>query len=118
MVFQEWRLGDLRDQIVTITNGQRLVYVTDTLYSDENRQKIVALARDADLLFCEAMYLEQDRDYATERHHLTARQAGLLAREAHAKELVIFHFSQRYQERSEAIYQEAAEAFGSPVRSG
>ncbi len=116
--FQEWRLGDLRDKVVTITSGQRLVYVTDTSYSDENRRKIIALAQGADLLFCEAMYLEQDRDYATERHHLTARQAGLLAREAHVKELVIFHFSQRYQERSEAIYQEAAESFGGPVRFG
>lgn len=116
-VFQEWRLGDLRDQIVTITKGQRLVYVTDTLYSDENRQKIVALAQDADILFCEAMYLEQDRDCATERHHLTARQAGLLAREANVKELVIFHWSPRYQECPEALYHEAAEAFGGPVRS-
>lgn len=115
--FQELLLGDLRDKIVTITSGQRLVYVTDTLYSDENRQKIVALAHDADILFCEAMYLEQDRDYATERHHLTARQAGLLAREANVKELVVFHFSQRYQERPEALYHEAAEAFGGPVRS-
>ncbi|HWR20433.1 MAG TPA: MBL fold metallo-hydrolase, partial [Verrucomicrobiae bacterium] len=115
--FQELLLGDLRDKIVTITNGQRLVYVTDTLYSDENRQKIVALAHDADILFCEAMYLEQDRDRATERHHLTARQAGLLAREANVKELVIFHFSQRYQECQEALYYEAAEAFGGPVRS-
>lgn len=115
--FQELLLGDLRDKIVTITSGQRLVYVTDTLYSDENRQKIVALAHDADILFCEAMYLEQDRDCATERHHLTARQAGLLAREANVKELVIFHFSQRYQECQEALYHEAAEAFGGPVRS-
>src|SRR5574337_968355 len=115
-VFREWRLADLRDQIVTITNGQRLVYVTDTLYSDENRRKIVALARDADLLFCEAMYLEQDREYAVERHHLTARQVGSLAREAGVKELVLFHFSPRYQECPEALYHEAAEAFGGLVR--
>ncbi|WP_337287572.1 MBL fold metallo-hydrolase [Candidatus Methylomirabilis sp.] len=115
--FRELPFGDLRDKIVTITNGQRLVYVTDTGYSDENRQKIVALAHDADVLFCEAMYLEQDRDCATERHHLTARQAGLLAREANVKELVVFHFSQRYQECPEALYHEAAEAFGGPVRS-
>ncbi|MCZ7626358.1 MAG: ribonuclease Z [Candidatus Methylomirabilota bacterium] len=114
--FQEWRLGDLQDQIVTITKGQRLVYVTDTLYSDENRQKILALAQDADLLFCEAMYLEQDREYAVQRHHLTARQAGLLAREANVKELAIFHFSPRYQECPDALYCEAAEAFGGPVR--
>jgi ribonuclease Z len=116
-VSQEWQLHHLRDQIVTITKGQRLVYVTDTLYSDENRQKIVTLAQNADLLFCEAMYLEQDRDYATERHHLTARQAGLLAREADVKELVIFHLSQRYQECPEALYREAAQAFGGPVHS-
>lgn len=116
--FQPWQLCQLRDQIMTITKGQRLVYVTDTLYSDTNRQKIVALAQDADLLFCEAMYLEQDRDGATERHHLTARQAGLLAREANVKELMIFHFSPRYQECPEALYQEAADAFGGPVRSG
>lgn len=116
-VFQDWRLGDLRDRIVTITKGQRLVYVTDTLYSDENRQKIVALAQGADLLFCEAMYLEQDRDCAIERHHLTARQAGLLAREAEVQALAIFHVSPRYQECPEAVYREAAEAFGGPVHS-
>jgi len=115
--FQAWLLGDLRGKIVTITRGQRLVYVTDTLYSDENRQKIIALAHDADILFCEAMYLEQDRDCAAERHHLTARQAGLLAREANVKELVVFHFSQRYQDGSEVILREAAEAFRGPVRS-
>jgi ribonuclease Z len=114
--FQELLLGDLREKIVTITSGQRLVYVTDTLYSDENRQKIVALARGADILFCEAMYLERDRDCATERRHLTARQAGLLGREANVKELVVFHFSQRYQECPEFLYHEAAEAFGGPVR--
>jgi ribonuclease Z len=113
---RELPLGDLRDKIVTVTSGQRLAYVTDALYSDENRQKIVALARGADILFCEAMYLERDRDCATERRHLTARQAGLLGREANVKELVVFHFSQRYQECPESLYHEAAEAFGGPVR--
>jgi len=109
-------LGDLRDRIATVTRGQRLVYVTDALYSRENRQKIVALAHDADILFCEAVFLEQDRDRARERHHLTARQAGLLAHEANVKELVLFHFSPRYQDCPDALYREASEAFGGPVR--
>ncbi len=109
-------LGELKDEIVTVTNGQRLAYVTDTLYSPENRRKIVTLAQDADILFCEAAYLERDRDRATERHHLTARQAGLLAREANAEELVLFHFSPRYQGCQDALYREASEAFGGPVR--
>lgn len=113
---REMLLGDLKDKIVTVTKGQKLAYVTDALYSDENRQKITALARDADILFCEATYLEQDRDRATERHHLTGRQAGLLAREANVKELVLFHFSPRYQESPDALYREAAEAYNGPVR--
>jgi ribonuclease Z len=62
------------------------------------------------------VYLEQDRDLATERHHLTARQAGLLAREANVKELALFHFSPRYQECPDALYREAAEAFDGPIR--
>ncbi len=114
--FREVALGDLRDRIATVTRGQRLVYVTDALYSHENRQKIVALAHEADILFCEAVFLEQDRDRATERYHLTARQAGLLAREANVKELVLSHFSPRYQDCPDALYREASEAFGSPVR--
>jgi ribonuclease Z len=109
-------LGDLRHTIATVTNGQKLVYVTDTLYSSENRQKIIGLALDADILFCEAVYLEQDRSLATERHHLTAGQAGLLAREANVKELVLFHFSPRYQECPDALYREAAGAFDGPIR--
>jgi ribonuclease Z len=113
---REATLGELKGQIVTVTRGQRLAYVTDALYSPENRRKIVALARDADILFCEAAYLERDRDRATERHHLTARQAGLVAREANAKELVLFHVSPRYQDSPDALYREAAEAFGGPVR--
>ncbi len=113
---RELRLGDLRDEITTVTRGQRLVYVTDALYSHENRQKIVALAHDADILFCEAVYLEQDRDRAAERHHLTARQAGLLARESNVKELVLFHFSPRYQDCPDTLYREASEMFDGPVR--
>jgi len=114
--FREMPLGDLKEKIVTVTKGQKLAYVTDALYSDENRQKIRVLAREADILFCEATYLERDRGRATERRHLTARQAGLLAREAKVKELVVFHFSPRYQECPDALYREAAEAFGGPVR--
>ncbi len=113
---RELALGDLKDAIATVARGQRLVYVTDALYSGENRTKIVTLAQDADILYCEAVYLERDRDLATERHHLTARQAGLIAREANVKELVLFHFSPRYQDCPADLYREASEAFGTPVR--
>ena len=63
------------------------------------------------MFFCEAGFLEKDRDRAEERAHLTARQAGELARLAKAGRLKIFHFSPKYEKEPEALLQEAEEAF-------
>lgn len=112
---REFALGELKAEIVRVSRGQKIVYVTDTLYSPGNRDRIVALAKEADTLFCEAAYLERDLDKARERYHLTASQAGLLAKEAGVKRLVIFHFSPRYRDHPGALYQEAQEASGGPV---
>ncbi|MEE9522921.1 MAG: ribonuclease Z, partial [candidate division NC10 bacterium] len=87
-------------------------YVTDAIYSPGNVERIVALAKAADVLYCEAAYLERDEPLAAERCHLTARQAGLIAREAGVRRLTLFHFSPRYQGETEAFYREAREAFG------
>ncbi len=108
---REFTLGELRERFVTISRGQKIAYVVDALYSEENEAKIVELAREADVFYCEAPYRDQDADKARERHHLTARQAGLMARKAGARELVVFHFSPRYTGQGEAIYQEAREEF-------
>jgi len=85
--------------------------VVDTLFSEDNEAKVVRLAQGADLFFCEAPFLEEDRDQATMRYHLTARQAGYLARTARARRLVVFHFSPRYSGMAEKIYQEAQAEF-------
>ena len=49
---------------------------------EENEEKIVQLAHDADVFFCEAPFLDEDEDKAQSRFHLTAKQAGILARKA------------------------------------
>ncbi|HVM21452.1 MAG TPA: ribonuclease Z, partial [Egibacteraceae bacterium] len=72
--------------------GQRFAFVMDTRVCDA----AVALAADADLLVCEATYLDADADLAERYAHLTARQAGRIATEAGARRLVLTHFSQRY----------------------
>jgi ribonuclease Z len=105
------RLGDLRDHLVIETPGQRLAYVVDTLFSRDNAEKIERLARNADVFYCESLFLDLDRDQATKRHHLTARQAGTLARRAGAKRLEVFHFSPRYDGQPERLYAEAAGTF-------
>ena len=108
---QNFLLGDLRHHLVHESQGQKIVYVVDTLFSKNNEAKIVRLAQGADLFFCEAPFLEEDRDQATLRYHLTARQAGYLARTAATRRLIVFHFSPRYSGMAEKIYQEAQAEF-------
>jgi ribonuclease Z len=108
---REFALGDFARQFLTITRGQKLAYVVDTRYDDDNEAKIVALARHADLLYCESPYLDVDAAKARDRYHLTARQAGILARKAGVRDLVVFHFSPRYTGQGEALEQEAQESF-------
>ena len=108
---RQFALGDFARDFLTITRGQKLAYVVDTRYDEENEAKIVALARHADVLYCESPYLDVDAEKARDRYHLTARQAGNLARKAGVRDLVVFHFSPRYTGQGEAIEQEAHEAF-------
>jgi ribonuclease Z len=104
-------LGELRRRLVSIAPGQRLAYVTDALYSPPNIERIVALAKGADLFYCEAAFLNEDVSRSRDRYHLTARQAGALARAAGAKRLIVFHHSPKYREAPDALYAEARAAF-------
>lgn len=107
----EFRLHELRDRLIVETPGQKLMYVVDTLFSRQNVAQIVELARGADIFFCESLFLDEDRDQALKRYHLTARQAGTLARLAGVKRLEVFHFSPRYDGMGERLYAEAEAAF-------
>ncbi len=80
------------DDVSEPYRGQRFAFVMDTALCDEAFE----LARDADLLVCEATYLERDARLAAKYKHLTAAQAATIARDAGARRLVLTHFSQRY----------------------
>ena len=104
--------GELAGKIARISPGQKVTYLTDLLGSPENLEKAVELARDADYLFVEAAFLDRDRETAKTKCHLTAKEAGTLARKARVKQMTLFHFSPRYSEMEEEIRREAMEAFG------
>jgi len=93
------------------------VYVVDILFNEHNVARVVELASDADVFFCESLFLDADRDQALKRHHLTARQAGTLARLARAKRLEVFHFSPRYDGMAERLYAEATAAFNGELEA-
>jgi ribonuclease Z len=90
------------DEVTEIRPGQSFALVMDT----RPCPGATALAEGVDLLVCESTFIDHDAELAHRFHHLTARQAGELARDAGARRLVLAHFSSRYP--SSEVY--AAEA--------
>lgn len=103
---REFSVGELAGQVVELTPGQRIAYATDAAMTADNAARIAALARDADLLFIEAAFLEADRDHALRKAHLTAEFAGRVAAASRARRAVPFHFSTRYLGEGERLLAE------------
>jgi ribonuclease Z len=104
------RLGSLRD-VLTVTAGQKIGYVTDVADTPANRAAIVALVRNADILFIEAAFAGADDALARERAHLTTTAAGEIAREANVRRVEPFHFSPRYTGEQQRMLAEVTAAF-------
>ena len=98
------------DEVSEPYAGQTFGFVMDTALCDAAFE----VAAGADLLVCEATYLEQDAELAATYKHLTAAQAATIARDAGARRLVLTHFSQRYGDPSR-FEQEAAAIFDDVV---
>jgi len=103
-------LGALRD-LVTVTPGQKIAYVTDVADTDDNRGRIATLARGADVLFVEAAFAKEDAAQAAARAHLTTAAAGEIARAAGARRVEPFHFSARYAGEEARMMAEVQAAF-------
>lgn len=81
-------------------------HISDTAYMPGLAEKIGPV----DLLFHETTYLDDREKDAYERGHSTARQAAMVARDAHAKRLLTGHYSSRYNDDS-LFLKEAREVF-------
>jgi ribonuclease Z len=74
-------------------------YCTDTAYSE----KIIPLVKDVDLLFHEATFCKKMKSQAKLTSHSTSEDAANIALKAHAKKLIVGHFSARYKDVSPII---------------
>ena len=104
-------LGELKARVLQVVPGEKLCYVTDAAFSEQNARRIIELAKEADLLFIESVFLHEDADQAQMKCHLTARQAGEIARAAGARAVEPFHFSPRYAGRESELRAELELAF-------
>jgi len=104
-------VAELSALVLDAVAGQRIGYVTDLRYTEANVEALSQLLADVDRLYIESVFLEADRAHAARKNHLTARQAGEIAQRVHARAIVPFHHSPRYQGRSEELVAEAHAAW-------
>jgi ribonuclease Z len=95
------------DDVSEVRRGQRFAFVMDTRLCDG----VYALAEGCDMLVIESTFLDEDLQLALDHGHLTAGQAGAVAKDAGVRHLVLTHFSQRYSEPDEFERQARAAGF-------
>lgn len=81
-------------------------YCSDTIF----HRPIIEQIKGVNLLFHEATFAQCDAQRAKETFHTTAMQAGEIARDADVKQLLIGHFSARYEDEN-ILLQEARSVF-------
>ena len=86
--------------------NKTIVYTSDTSFS--GKDKLVQFAKGADLLICESSLLKE-HGFPEINSHLTAYQAGIIAKESKVKGLMLTHFW--FEEDLEKYVKEAKQVF-------
>ncbi|UTL71197.1 ribonuclease Z [Bacillus halotolerans] len=112
VTLEDGRIINGKDFLEPPKKGRAVVFSGDTRVSD----KIKELARDCDVLVHEATFAKDDVKLAFDYFHSTTEQAGLTAKEAGAKQVILTHISARYQgEASLELQKEAAAVFPNSI---
>lgn len=92
------------------TPSRSYAYCSDTQYAPHN----AALMEGVNLLYHEATYGDDKTENAAKYCHSTARQAGMMAAQAHAQQLLIGHFSHRYNDET-VLLEQAKQEFANTI---
>lgn len=85
-------------------------FCSDTRYKPD----IVPMIKNVDLLYHEATFLDELKEMAVYTGHSTAKEAAMIAKQANAGQLIIGHFSNRYND-FRVLKAEAAEIFENTI---
>ncbi len=91
----------LPKDVTYVTKGKKIGIISDTAQC----KSCIDIAREVDLLICEATFMEEEKDKAEQYKHLTSQQAAMIAQIAESKKLILTHFSQRYKEKNAHAYE-------------
>lgn len=89
---------------------KKYAYCSDTAYSES----IIPYIEKADVLYHESTFLESETRLTTKTGHSTAREAAMIAREAGVKQLILGHYSTRYNNLG-SFLEEASAVFPNVV---
>jgi ribonuclease Z len=81
---------------------KKYAFCSDTIYNE----RIITIINNVDALYHESTFLESEEALATKTMHSTAKQAATIAKMANAKELILGHYSTRYD--SITVFQDEA----------
>ena len=98
------------NDVSTIVKGKKIAIINDTLPC----KNADLLARDSDLLICEATYTSALEEKSQKYKHMTSKQAAEMTNRSNTKKLVLTHFSARYKNTLE-IEEEASNYFDNVI---
>lgn len=81
----------------------RYAFCSDTRYSEA----VIPLIKGVDVLYHESTFLESEEELAGKTMHSTAKEAATIALKAQVKQLILGHYSTRYEKIS--LFKEEAE---------
>jgi len=80
-------------------------FCSDTVYNEN----ILSVIEGVDVLYHESTFLESEKTLAAKTMHCTAIEAATIAKKAYAKQLILGHYSTRYE--SIELFQKEAKTF-------
>ena len=102
VTFEDNNSHTVESYMVKLENKDvKIIYTSDI--GTTNFNKLVDFCKNADLIICESSFLIKHN--ASSKTHMTAYDAGVLARKSNAKKLLLTHF---WPEESKSLYLEEA----------
>jgi ribonuclease Z len=97
----------ITNDALTYDGGEKIsyAYCSDTIYD----KRVADAAQGVRLMYHEATFMHDKLARAQETMHTTAKQAGILAREAGVNKLLIGHFSSRYDDLTPVLNEARSE---------
>ena len=102
----------IKNELITTppTPARSFAYCSDTVF----RPEIAEMIKGLDLLYHEATFAESEKQLCLKVYHSTAKQAAEIAKLAGAKQLMLGHYSSRYDDLS-ILQKEASEVFENTI---